>query len=96
MSLYMISFDLENKPATNYEKIENAIKNLGSYTKILNTTYIVILNSTTCEQIKENLKIEASLGPTDKLCVAELHDFASTEPTPKETLILILNKYKIN
>lgn len=93
MSVYMISFDLKNKPDANYKKMEDAIRKLGSCTKILNTTYIISLDGTTCEQIKETLEKQASLDATDKLCVAELYDIASTEPKPTEALILSFKKY---
>lgn len=89
MDVYIICFDLIS-PNQNYDKVSKAINELGSNTEILNTTYIVISNMSS-EEIMNYLKI--SIDPNDKLFVARLQDdFASTEPEPKEALILTLKK----
>ena len=40
MAVYMISYDLHS-PTNNREKVENAIKSLGSWCKYVTTTFLV-------------------------------------------------------
>lgn len=82
MSVYMISFDLENKQTQNYDKVDNAIQKQGNWAKILNTTYILI-SSSTSEQIIN--KVQNNLDKNDKLFIAKLNgETAWTESFSQE------------
>jgi hypothetical protein len=44
MSIFMISYDLHS-PTNNREKVENAIKSLGTWCKYVSTTFLVKTDS---------------------------------------------------
>lgn len=73
MANYMIGYDL-CKPGQNYEKLFEAIKNLGSWWHCLDSTWIVV-SQKTVTQIRDIL--QKHIDTNDRLLVAKLSDEAA-------------------
>lgn len=80
MNSYLISYDLM-APAKDYPKLISAIKDYGTYAKVLESCW-VIKSSDTAKTITDNLK--NYIDANDKLFVAKLDNVAAWYNLPKE------------
>jgi len=71
MAVYQISYDLQN-PGQDYEDLYDGIKNLGSWTHILESTWLVDCDVDSAGDVRDELK--PKIDANDKLFVTKISD----------------------
>lgn len=69
MTVYEVSYDL-NKPGQEYDELHEAIKSLGSWTHILESTWLIDTDEDSAGDVRDNLKLHVDSG--DKLFVTKV------------------------
>lgn len=82
MSSYLVTYDLGG-PGRDYEGLYEYLRSTGTYSRILESVWIVVSNTTSSSAIR--IGAEKHLDQNDKIFVAKLTGESSWRGLPDET-----------